>query len=78
MPNKPTAAKAPLGPPPNGAYGPISGSAEAQLPAQGRVQSSVSSIALDQGLLARVAASVRAQAGPVGATEALTLSLIHI
>jgi RNA polymerase sigma-70 factor (ECF subfamily) len=72
MSNKPTIAKAPPGPPQNGEYGPVSGSAEAQLPTPGRVQSNVSSIALDQGLLARVATSVRAQAGPVGATEGLT------
>jgi len=73
MSDKPTPVARPLPATGNGPYGPVPGTPEAQLPGPGRVQSSVSSIALDQGLLAMASVpTARPQAGAVGATEGLT------
>ena len=72
MANKPTSAKAPQEPSADGGCGPIPESTEAQLSPTRRVQASVSSIALDQGLLTMASVPARAQAGVLGNIEGLT------
>ena len=68
---KPNPAKIPRRSPEQG-YGNASGARDAQLPAPGRVQSDVSSIALNQGLLAMAGGPSRTQTASVAAAEGLS------
>lgn len=72
MPNKPTSAKVPQDPASKGTYGPASAPAEAQLSPQKRVQSNVSSIAMDRGLLAAAGVPRQKQAEASRSSEGLT------
>jgi RNA polymerase sigma-70 factor (ECF subfamily) len=65
MPGKPTPSKVPVGSSPTGTSSPASGPQETQLSAPGGVQSSVSSVAIDRGLLALTSVASRTGARPV-------------
>ena len=64
MPGKPTPAKAPVGPSARDTSGPGSGPQETQLSDSVGVHSSVSSIAIDRGLLARTGIASPAETQP--------------
>ena len=68
---KPNPAKVPRTSPEDG-YGSTPGAKETQLPVSGRVHSDVSSIALNQGLLAMAGGPSRAQATSAVATDGLS------
>jgi RNA polymerase sigma-70 factor, ECF subfamily len=72
MPNKPTLAKSPVIPSPNGNYPPISDLPETQLSPDEGVQSNVGSIAIDRGLLALAGTPAGARSGAIGSAEGLT------
>lgn len=64
MPGKPTTSKAPVGSSPTGTSSPVSGPDGAQLSPQGGVHSSVSSIAINRGLLSMAGLASRTEAQP--------------